>query len=70
MSKRFVFSVNSDCIACVTCSTIAPEHFDVSSGDESIVTRQPQTSDEERRCFQAKEECPVDAIEAAEVPSK
>jgi ferredoxin len=55
--------VDENCIACDSCISIAPDHF-VMNEDSShaYVPKQPETSEEEQLCEDAKASCPVDAI--------
>lgn len=44
------------------CEFVAPEHFERDAAHCVYVVRQPATAEEEARCRQALEECPVEAI--------
>ncbi|MDP9699116.1 ferredoxin [Paenibacillus polysaccharolyticus] len=57
------FYVDSTCIACVTCVTVAPECFSMKNSNEhSIVYKQPSNEEEYSLCIEALELCPVSAI--------
>lgn len=56
--------VNSSCIGCGSCESLAPEYFDVSSG-VSEVKNQYNEKDKDS-IEKAKNSCPVDAIEIVE----
>ncbi|MFK0522309.1 ferredoxin [Paenibacillus illinoisensis] len=57
------FYVDSNCIACVTCITVAPECFSMKNSNEhSIVYKQPADEEEYSLCMEALELCPVSAI--------
>ena len=57
------FYVDSTCIACDSCCTIAPEHFRMQGrADHSALVRQPVTRSEVDRCNEALAACPVEAI--------
>jgi len=63
------FSVNDDCIGCVICAEIAPNNFrfDHEQGC-GYVGKQPNTKKEVCLCIEAKDICPVSAIEVADEP--
>lgn len=57
------FYVDNQCILCSLCSEIAPENFkEADAGDHDFVYKQPETEDEERKCADAMQQCPVEAI--------
>ena len=57
------FFVDTECIACDTCTAIAPSHFKlVANFDHAITYFQPNSKDEKDSCFKALEACPVNAI--------
>ena len=57
------FYVDTKCIDCDLCRLTAPANFSRNEGKGySYVSKQPQTSEAEKLCLQAKTECPVDAI--------
>ncbi len=63
------FYVDSQCIGCVSCVTVAPGHFQMTDGNRhSSVSRQPRTPEELELCRQALEICPVNAIGADGAP--
>jgi len=56
------YYVDNQCIDCDLCRETAPNNFARNDeGGYSIVTKQP-TGDEESKCKDAKEGCPVEAI--------
>jgi ferredoxin len=57
------FYVDNQCIDCDLCRETAPDNFKRNEdGGFSFVYKQPATPDEENRCKEAKEGCPVEAI--------
>ncbi len=57
------FYVDTQCIDCDLCRQTAPANFTRNeAGGFSYVYKQPTTPEEEAKCKQAKEECPVEAI--------
>ena len=54
-------NINDKCIGCGTCALIAPELFKV-EGVPAQLTKNPAPEDKEKY-NQAKEACPVSAIE-------
>ena len=57
------FYVDTQCIDCDLCRQTAPVNFTRNeSGGFSYVYKQPSTPEEEAKCKQAMEECPVEAI--------
>ena len=57
------FYVDNQCIDCDLCRETAPENFKRNEdGGYSYVSKQPESPDEETRCKEAKEGCPVEAI--------
>jgi ferredoxin len=64
------FYVDLTCIDCDFCREIAPRHFARHGpGRYSFVQRQPMTPEEEARCREALEGCPVEAIGDNGVPA-
>ncbi|RAP26917.1 ferredoxin [Candidatus Marinamargulisbacteria bacterium SCGC AG-333-B06] len=72
MSKKHIyddnvkgdFYVHDTCIACDTCTDIAPKNFKLTDDyDHAIVYNQPHSSDDISHCNQAIDACPVGAIE-------
>ena len=57
------YYVDSTCIDCGVCYDAASENF-VSSeqGGYAYISKQPATEEEEGKCREALEACPVDAI--------
>jgi len=57
------FYVDNQCIDCDLCRETAPDNFKRNEdGGYTFVYKQPATPDEEKRCVEAKEGCPVEAI--------
>jgi ferredoxin len=57
------FYVDNQCIDCDLCRETAPANFKRhDDGGYSYVFKQPATPDEEARCREAMEGCPVEAI--------
>jgi ferredoxin len=57
------FYVDNQCIDCDLCRETAPDNFTRSDdGGYSYVYKQPTTPEEEGRCKEAMEGCPVEAI--------
>lgn len=57
------FFVDKECIACDACVLAAPDHFKMHEGDgHAFVVKQPGSDEEESRCKEAMEACPVEAI--------
>jgi len=55
-------SINDKCVGCGICSTIAPTIFKV-EGIPAQVIKQPETPEDLTLVEQAKNSCPVGAIE-------
>ena len=57
------FYVDNQCIDCDLCRETAPSNFTRNEdGGYSYVFKQPESSEEEALCKEAKEGCPVEAI--------
>jgi len=57
------FWVNRDCILCSVCSDAAPRNFRMSDwGDHDICYQQPRNEEEVGECWDALDNCPVEAI--------
>lgn len=57
------FYVDKECIACDACVLAAPDHFSMHQDDgHAFVVKQPDSPDEEAKCKEAMEGCPVEAI--------
>jgi len=57
------FYVDSTCIFCNVCIQAAPNNFAVSEhGAHDYVYKQPETDEELDECYDALEQCPVEAI--------
>jgi ferredoxin len=61
--KRVSFYVDKECILCSVCSDAAPENFRMSDDeDHDICFKQPSNDEELEQCYEAMENCPVEAI--------
>ncbi|MFT5170544.1 MAG: ferredoxin [Candidatus Marinamargulisbacteria bacterium] len=57
------FYVDSECIACDTCTAIAPNHFKLAENyDHAYISVQPTSKQDVAFCNEALSVCPVDAI--------
>ena len=57
------FYVDEECIICAVCISCAPNNFAESDdGDHDYVFKQPETPEELEQCYEALENCPVEAI--------
>jgi ferredoxin len=57
------YYVDNQCIDCDLCRETAPDNFKRNEdGGYSFVYKQPENAEEEARCKEAKEGCPVEAI--------
>jgi ferredoxin len=57
------YYVDNQCIDCDLCRETAPDNFKRNDdGGYSYIFKQPASPDEEARCKEAKEGCPVEAI--------
>ena len=61
--KKLSFYVDMECILCSVCSDAAPANFRMSDDeDHDICYKQPENEDELEQCYEAMENCPVEAI--------
>lgn len=61
--KRVSFYVDKECILCSVCSDAAPNNFRMSDEeDHDICFKQPESPEELAQAYEAKENCPVEAI--------
>jgi ferredoxin len=61
--KRVSFYVDRECILCSVCSDCAPKNFRMSDEeDHDICFKQPENAEELAACYEAMENCPVEAI--------
>jgi ferredoxin len=57
------YYVDDTCIDCDACRTEAPKNYIRNDAHGySVITKQPETTDEEAQCLAAMEACPVEAI--------
>ena len=55
--------VDRECILCSVCSDAAPNNFRISDEeDHDICYKQPENEEELEQCYEALENCPVEAI--------
>jgi ferredoxin len=64
-SDNLEVSVNSSCIGCSVCATEAPNTFEMCDRDDgtTVAKVKPNFSDSKETIAEAKESCPVEAIE-------
>ena len=61
--KKYSFYVDRECIFCHVCSQAAPDNFKASDdGSHDVCYKQPENEIELEECFDAMEQCPVEAI--------
>lgn len=61
--QRVSFYVDHECILCSVCSDAAPNNFRMSDDeDHDICYKQPDGEEELAQCYEALENCPVEAI--------
>jgi ferredoxin len=61
--QKVSFYVDKECILCSVCSDAAPSNFRMSDDeDHDICYKQPSDEEELAQCFEALENCPVEAI--------
>jgi ferredoxin len=69
------YYTTEECDGCAYCASVAPDNFDFEKESNTyFVARQPADKSEEENLLEAKEDCPLDAIQSGEdgraVPSK
>ncbi|MCB9664579.1 MAG: ferredoxin [Alphaproteobacteria bacterium] len=61
--KTLAFYVDKECILCSVCSDAAPNNFRMSDDeDHDVCFKQPGSEEELAQCYEALENCPVEAI--------
>ena len=61
--KKYSFYVDRECIYCHVCAQAAPDNFRHSDEDDhDICYKQPQNEIELEQCYEALQQCPVEAI--------
>ena len=61
--KKVSFYVDMECILCSVCSDAAPANFKISDDDDhDVCYKQPENEEELEQCYEALENCPVEAI--------
>ncbi len=69
MPHRFEV-VEEDCIGCGLCSERAPENLEIPADSSTArVFKQPETSEEEEACLEARDYCPMGGLRAHAVAS-
>lgn len=62
-NKPGKFYVDRTCIACDACVIAAPDNFKMHEDEgHAFLSKQPGSADEEDKCREAMEGCPVEAI--------
>jgi len=61
------YYTTEECDGCAYCASLAPDNFDYNKDtNQYVIARQPKTKEEEEFVQEAMEDCPVDAIRAAD----
>jgi ferredoxin len=61
------YYTTEECDGCAYCASVAPDNFDFDKETNTyFVARQPAEKGEEEYIQEAKEDCPVDAIQSAD----
>ena len=61
--KKVSFFVDRECILCSVCHECAPKNFRMADSEEyDICFKQPTNKEELEACYEAMENCPVEAI--------
>lgn len=61
------YYTTEECDGCAYCASVAPENFDFEKETNTYdVAQQPATKEQEEFVQEAKEDCPVDAIQSVE----
>lgn len=64
MRHRFEVT-EEDCIGCGLCSERAPDNLEIPAGTGTAqVFKQPETSEEEEACLEARDYCPMGGLHA------
>lgn len=59
------YYTTEECDGCAYCASVAPDNFDFEKESNTYyVARQPADNEEEEILLEAKEDCPVDAIQS------
>ena len=61
------YSVSEECISCLACVEVASKNFSMNDEDMAFVHKQPENEEEEKKCAEALDVCPVDAISVSEI---
>ena len=61
------FKVTDECIGCRACVGVAPDNFDINDENVAFLKKQPESDEEEVKCEEAIDVCPVGAIEAEDI---
>ena len=60
------YKVSEECIGCRACVEVADDNFEINDDNLAYLKKQPENSDEEAKCQDALDVCPVEAISAFE----
>ena len=58
------YKVAEECIGCRACAEVAGDNFDINDNNIAYLKMQPGNDDEEAKCEEAMDICPVEAISA------
>ena len=64
--KKLIFKVSDECIGCKACVGVAESNFDMNDDNIAFLKKQPVNKEEEEKCLEAMEVCPVNAISKKE----
>ena len=64
--NKLRFLVSEECIGCRACVDVADANFDINDDNIAFLKKQPTNTDEEIKCNDAMEVCPVNAISVEE----
>ncbi len=60
------YKISKECIGCRACVELDVRNFSMNENNKAFVSKQPETTEEERLCDDAVELCPVFAIEVVD----
>ncbi|RAP33010.1 ferredoxin [Candidatus Marinamargulisbacteria bacterium SCGC AG-410-N11] len=65
IKKSLFLTISNECIGCDTCTTIAPNYFEMNKQNTlAIVVKHPNKEFDVKQCMLALKKCPVNAIGA------